>query len=258
MTYWHKQVTDRPLFPEIEWNRPEQKSLAGRLLIVGGNVHGMGAVMQAYEAALRSGVGECRVVLPDALKRHIKSAPFECLFVSSTPNGGISKEALGDIKAYASWANGILLIGDTGRNSETAVVMVELLKLDIPTLITRDAVDIARLEAGEWLNSSNLCVMVTFGQLQKIFQTVHFPKLLLFSMQLAQLVDTLHKFTITYRCHIITLHQQHLVVASNGKVSTTPCGDSLVLVKGARAATACVGLLQQPTKAFEVLTNSMR
>ena len=257
-TYWHKQGRGVPLFPEIEWNRPEQKTLAGKLLIVGGNVHGMGAVMQAYEAAGRAGVGECRVVLPDALKKHIKAAPFECLFVASTPNGSISKEATSEVKTYTQWADGLLLIGDMGGNSETAIVLAELLKLAIPIVITRDAIDLVRLEASEWLQSPHICVMATFGQLQKLFQTVHYPKLLLFNMQVAQLVDTLHKFTITYPSNIITLHQQQLIVAAGGKVSTTPCEDNLTLVKGIRATAVSVGLLQQPTKAFEVLTNTMQ
>ena len=38
--YWKKQEAGKLLFPDIEWNKPEQKSLAGKLLIIGGSTSG--------------------------------------------------------------------------------------------------------------------------------------------------------------------------------------------------------------------------
>ena len=38
--YWHKQTSSKPLFPELIWSRPENRQLAGKLLIIGGNLHG--------------------------------------------------------------------------------------------------------------------------------------------------------------------------------------------------------------------------
>ena len=32
--YWQKQ-TEKALFPEIEWSKPERKDQAGRILIIG-------------------------------------------------------------------------------------------------------------------------------------------------------------------------------------------------------------------------------
>ncbi len=69
--YWLKQQPDQPLFPDIAWQKPEQKALAGKLLILGGSAHGFAAVAQAYTDAGNAGVGQCRVVLPDALKKTI-------------------------------------------------------------------------------------------------------------------------------------------------------------------------------------------
>jgi hypothetical protein len=255
--YWHKQTLKRPLFPDIEWSRPEQKALAGRLLIVGGNTQGLAAPIQAYEATKQMGIGECRVALPDATKQLVSASAIDCVFVSSTKAGGISKEALQDLRAYTAWANGLLYIGDTGRNAETAMVLEQSLGYAMPTVLTRDALDLVRGQASQWLQSPELCVAATFAQLQKIFQAVHYPKMLLFSMQLAQLVETLHKFTVTYPCQIITLHQQQLIVAYDGKVSTTPCTDNLVLWRGIVASTSIVYLIQHPQKPFEALTTAI-
>ena len=65
--FWLKQTSGKPLFPDIEWQKPEQKNLAGKLLIIGGNKLGFAAVAQAYTDALKAGIGECRVILPDSL-----------------------------------------------------------------------------------------------------------------------------------------------------------------------------------------------
>lgn len=35
--YWKKQANNEKLFPEIEWNKPQQKQMAGHLAVIGGN-----------------------------------------------------------------------------------------------------------------------------------------------------------------------------------------------------------------------------
>ena len=37
--FWHQQINDQPLYPDILWSQPEHKSMAGKLAIVGGNLH---------------------------------------------------------------------------------------------------------------------------------------------------------------------------------------------------------------------------
>lgn len=66
--YWQKQ-TEKALFPEIEWSKPERKDQAGRILIIGGSQGNFRAVALAYETALRSGAGAVKVLVPDVLKR---------------------------------------------------------------------------------------------------------------------------------------------------------------------------------------------
>ena len=68
LAYWQRQTPEQPLFPDIEWNKPEQRSRAGKLGIIGGNKLGFAGVAEAYSTALASGVGEARALLPDVLK----------------------------------------------------------------------------------------------------------------------------------------------------------------------------------------------
>lgn len=256
-TYWHKQIPDKPLYPDILWQRPEQKSLAGKLLIVGGNKLGFAAVAQAYGDALKAGAGECRAIMPEDLKKVIDHLALDCVFVPSNPSGGMSKDALPALKASAAWADAILLIGDAGRNSETAILLETLLN-QMPTMaiITRDAIDLLKHITGRMLQRPQTVLIVTLAQLQKIFQAVYYPKTILFSMQLSNLVETLHKFTITYPITIVVFHQNHLVVAKEGEVTTTPWEQPTLIWRGSVAAKAAVFAMQQPQKLLETVTTS--
>jgi NAD(P)H-hydrate repair Nnr-like enzyme with NAD(P)H-hydrate dehydratase domain len=256
--YWLKQEPKAPLFPDIEWQKPQQKALSGKLLLLGGNAHSFAAVAQAYSDAITAGVGECRVVLPDALKKSIDPLALDCLFVPTNQSGGLTKDSLPQLKAVAVWADGLLFIGDAGRNSETAIVYEQLLRdfANKPTLITRDAADLLKTIWPTLLQRPNTVLLLTLAQLQKLFQAVYYPKTILFSMQLTNLVEALHKFTITYPCTLVVFHQNQLVVASGGQVSSTPWQEPLLIWRGSVAAKAAVYTLQHKN-IFQAVTTSV-
>jgi len=257
--YWHKQLPDKPLFPDIAWQKPEQRALAGKLLIIGGNANGFAAVAQAHQDALAAGAGECRVVLPDALKKAIDPLALDCVYVPTNPSGGITKDALPALKAATAWADTLLFIGDAGRNSETAIVYEQLLQAfpDKMSVITRDAVDLLKGLWPQLLQRDNTLLIVTFAQLQKMFQAVYYPKTLLFSMQLTNVVEALHKFTITYPASVVVFHQNQLIVAQKGEISTTPWGNPLIIWRGSVAAKMAVYAMQQPKQLFKAITTSL-
>jgi ADP-dependent NAD(P)H-hydrate dehydratase / NAD(P)H-hydrate epimerase len=257
--YWLKQQPDTPLFPNIEWNKPEQRSLAGKLLIIGGNAHGFAAVAQAYQDAKSAGAGEVRVILPDALKKTIDPLALDCVYVPTNPSGGITKDALNPLKAAAGWADALLFIGDAGRNSETAIVYEQLLTAfpDKLTVITRDAIEMVK---GVWptlLQRESVVFIATFAQLQKIFQAVYYPRTLLFSMQLIHVVESLHKFTVTYPASLVVFHQNQLAVAKASEISTTPWDNPMIIWRGSVAAKTAVYAMQQRAQLFQALTTSL-
>jgi NAD(P)H-hydrate repair Nnr-like enzyme with NAD(P)H-hydrate dehydratase domain len=256
-SFWLRQDPDKPLFPDIEWSRPEQKSLAGRLLIVGGNTNGMVAVASAYQESLAAGVGSARVILPDSFAKTIPPNVTDTVFVPTNASGGISQDSLDQIKAGVAWSDATLLIGDSGRNSETAIVLEQVLQeFDKPFIITRDAVDLLKNSAELMLNRKQTTLVVSFAQLQKLLQAVYFPKQLLFSMQLAQVVDTLHKMTLSFECTLVTFHQEQIIVASEGKVITMPFGNPMSIWRGSVATKAAVYWLQHRNKPLEAIASS--
>ncbi len=256
--YWLKQDPSAPAFPDVEWQKPEHRSLAGKLLVVGGNTHGFAAVAQAHQDASKAGIGEARVILPDSLKKAIDPLALDCVFVPTNASGGITKDSLQPLKAGTAWADGVLLIGDAGRNSETAIVYEQLLTAfpDKLTIVTRDAVDLLKTAWPQMLQRDKTVFIATFAQLQKVFQSVYYPKTMLFSMQLSSLAEALHKFTVTYPATIVVFHQNQLVVARDGRVSTTPWEEPMLIWRGSVAAQAAVYAVQHQDL-FQALTASL-
>ncbi len=256
--YWHKQTLEKPLFTDIAWNKPEQRSRAGRMAILGGNKLGFAAIAENYSEALKIGAGECRVILPDVLKKSIPTTITDTVFIPSNPSGGISKEGGADLFAAAEWANMLLLIGDSGKNSETAMAYENLLqKTDSPVVIARDVIDLLRQNSNEIIARENTLLVLSFAQLQKLFQAVYYPKLLTFSMQITSLVEALHKFTITYPANIMVMHNDNLLVASGGEVSSTPWNNPMAIWRGSVATKAACYWLWNPKNPFEAITASI-
>ena len=247
--YWQKQTADDPLYPDLEWSKPEQRSLSGRLGIVGGNKLGFAGVAEAYSTALKTGAGEVRVLLPDVLKKTIPAAMTDAHFAATNPSGSLSKDARIDLLALGSWSNQILLIGDAGRSSETAILYEEfLLDYKGPLTVTRDAIDLIKNSSRTLVERPDTLLIASFAQLQKLFQAVYYPKVLTFSMQLTNLVEALHKFTITYPITIAVLHRDTFIVASDGQVVTTPWEDPMLIWRGAVASKAATYWLWNPSK----------
>lgn len=256
--YWHRQEPGKPLYPDIEWSKPEQRSQSGRLGIIGGNKLGFVGVAEAYSAALAAGVGEVRVLLPDVLRKTIPSSITDTVFGVSTPSGGLSKDADMEMRTLGGWAQQILMIGDAGRNSETAIAYEHFLQDYTGQLtITRDAVDLVKNSTRLIIERPNTLLVVSFAQLQKLFQGVYYPKILTFSMHLASLVEALHKFTITYPVGIMVLHKDYLIIAHQGEVTTTEWQNPMAIWRGSVATKAACYWLWNPNKLREAASTSV-
>jgi len=257
-TYWHKQTLDAPLYPDIEWSKPEQKSLSGRLGILGGNTLGFAGVGEAYGVSTNSGVGEIRVLLPDGLKKSIPSMMTDVIYGSTNPSGSLAKSALTEMKALGDWATAIILIGDAGRNSETAIAYEGFLHdYTGPLTITRDAIDLIKNASSSVVERPDTLLVVSFAQLQKLFQSVYYPKVLTFSMQLTGLVEAVHKFTITYPVSLCVLFKDHLIVAHDGAVTSTPWDNPMAIWRGSVATKAACYWIWNPSKPLESVTASL-
>lgn len=257
-SYWQKQERTKPLFKDVAWSRPEQKARAGRLGIVGGTNGMITAPAAAYETARATGAGEVKVLLPDVLKRKLPPTMTDVTFGASNPSGSLARDAANELLALGQWADGVLLVGDAGRNSETAIIYEQFTHdYSGPLTITRDAVDLLKNTYPTLVERPNTLLVMSFAQAQKLFQALYYPKVLTFSMNLTSFVEALHKFTITYPAALAVLHQENLVIAHEGKVSTTPWESAMSIWRGDVATRASVYWLWNPGKVFEAVTTSL-
>jgi NAD(P)H-hydrate repair Nnr-like enzyme with NAD(P)H-hydrate dehydratase domain len=256
--YWKKQNPASPIFPDIEWSKPETLSQSGKLGIIGGNKLGFAGVAQAYTVASQSGVGQVRVLLPDGLKKAIPKVISDTVYAPTNPSGSLAKEAIAEMISVGAWADEILLIGDAGRSSETAIAYEQFLqKYTGKLVVTRDAIDLVKNSARILIERPDTLLIASFAQLQKLFQSVYYPKVLTFSMQLTQLIEALHKFTITYPVTIAVLHKDFLVVAHDGQVVSTAWTNPMAIWRGDVASKVAAYWLWNPTKPLEAAVTAI-
>lgn len=183
---------------------------------------------------------------------------LDVTFGASNPSGGLAKNALTEMQAIGQWATGVLLIGDAGRNSETAIVYDDFIReYKGQLVITRDIVDLIKNSSQLLVERPETMLVVSFAQLQKLFQAVYYPKILTFSMQLAQLVEALHKFTITYPVSVVVFHQDTLVVAHAGEIVTQPWTNPMAIWRGSVAARAASYWLWNPSQPLQAVAASI-
>jgi len=256
-TYWVKQL-HQPLFPELEWSRPENKAQAGKLLIIGGNAHGFAAPAEAYGLAQKAGAGSIRVLLPESLRKAVGKLFPETDFAPSTPSGSFATKALAELCDASLWADSILLPGDISRNSETTVVLENFLeKYPGQVTLTKDTADMFCQQPFTILHRPDTLLVVAMGQLRQLGSEAHFARAFTTEMGLVQLAEALHEFTKRFSLHIITKHQGHFIVAVGGQVSTTKIEHDTPIWRLRIAAAASVWWLQNRTKPLEALTTAV-
>lgn len=255
-TYWIRQ-TNKPLFPELEWSRPENRQQAGKLLIVGGNGYEFKAPANAYGDALEAGIGTATVLLPSSMQKVVSGIFPEAEFAPNTPSGSFARSALDQLLHLADWADGILFAGDTGRNSETTVALETFLQqYSGQVTITKDTADVLIPQPLQLLQRIDTLLVLAMGQLRQLGASARLTQAFTSDMGVVQLVDALHELTSQYPARIITRHQGQFIVAVDGQVSTTPDTIEQPVWRIATAARAAVWWLQNPTKPFEALTTA--
>lgn len=256
--YWLKQTKDKPLYPNMLWSQPENKLLAGKLTIIGGNVHAFAGPAEAYQSALDAGVGATRVLLPDSLHKVLGRFIDSGEYTPSTPSGSFARLALDNLLEASSWADATLICGDLGHNSETAILLESYAtKYPGQLTITGDAINYVLTEPKPYTDRQNTLLIVDTQQLQKLGTALHFPMAFTSTMDLLPLIEALHDLTETYGLQLIVRHFNTLIVSANQQICTLP--ESARTAKWAVriASYASVWWLQNPQKTFEALTTAI-
>ncbi|MDB5185833.1 MAG: hypothetical protein JWL85_356 [Candidatus Saccharibacteria bacterium] len=257
-SYWQRQTPGAPIFSELLWARPENKMHAGKLLIAGGSAHGFSGPATAYKSAEKAGIGTARVLIPDALKKIIGAFLENAEFAPCTPSGSFSQKSLADFLDLSGWADGTLLAGDFGRNSETAILLEKYVtKYTGELTITRDTVDYFISTPKLLFERPNTTIVLTIAQLQKMAIGMRASEAITFDLDLIRLVERLHTITEQYPASIVVKHLENILVAHEGQVSTTKLAEDLPVWRVDTAAKTAVWRLQNPSKPFEAITTSL-
>ena len=227
------------------------------MLIIGGNAHGFAAANEAYIQASKAGIGVARMLLPDSLHKLLGRGFAAGEFAPSTPSGSFSQRALAEALAMANWADGVLIAGDLGRNSETAILLEKFIsKYTGQLTITKDAADYCLTSPAGCIDRPDTTLVISMAQLQKLGIQSKFRPAFMFDMDIIRLVAALHEFTIQHPVNIVVKHFDTIFVAVEGKVSSTkrPVDETIWRVK--TAASASTWWIQNPSKIYEALTTS--
>ncbi len=256
LPYWQKQTA--PLFQDLLWNIPERKT--GRIAVVGGNNQNFSTPIRISEfLASNYPLETVATVLPDALKTKLPPLP-NLNFTPSTTSGSFAKSF--ELREKLADADARLIIGDLSRNSATAIALADALKTDQTktdepklTVLARDSVDLLATEAELLLENPNLIIVASLAQLQKLFRAIYYPRMIMLSQPLLPLLETLHKFTLSFPVALLTFHQSQIIVAHDGQIITTPIDKTpytpLSLWSGQLAAKITAMNLYNPKKPLE-------
>jgi len=190
MDYWFKQTADKPLYDDILWSRPESRAHAGKLLIIGGNLHGFSALGEAYKSAQEAGAGVTRILLPDALRKTVGHMLENTEFAPSTPrSGSFARDALHEFLIGSQWADCVLVVGDLGRNSETSILLESYVQKYTGLLtLTKDAVDYFNDQPELIANRADTIIVLSMAQLQSLGTALKFQTPFLLGMGMMLLV----------------------------------------------------------------------
>ncbi len=216
--YWQKNP-DLKLFKDLSWNIPEQKT--GTLNLIGGNSSNFSSVIHAAEYLSKTfPIKKINILLPESLKSKIPPFP-DITFLPATESGSFDKSPL--LNDFVNSADFSIFIGDVSKNSATSIALSESIKnTSKPALLTRDAIDAILPEMPSLIERDNLFLVGSLAQIQKVFRAVYYPKVLLLSMPILQIIEALHKFTLSYPTTILTFHAGQIIVANHGLITTTP------------------------------------
>ena len=217
--YWEKNPDFKKHAEDLKWNFPEQKR--GTLKILGGNSSNFSSEVKVAEYLSRhfSFLKEVKNLFPDALKS--KFPPLENLdFFKSTESGSFATSP--ELRRAFDGADFGLILGDLSKNSVTEIAVADLINYnpDLPLVITRDAVDLLAPEASQFIERENLFLVASLSSFQKLLRALYYPRPLLLSSPIFPVVETLHKFSLSYPVSILTFHEGKIIAANSGKLAT--------------------------------------
>lgn len=250
---WQKQDSDKPLFGNLLWSRPENKKSAGKLLIIGGQAGEFAHVAGAFEPANKAGAGAVKVLLPDSLRKIAQALP-DVEFAPANSSGSFARTALSEWFDLAAWADYVLLAGDFGKNSETTTIIDGFL-LKGSKHITLNLNTLASTGISlEQLMKMPITLVIDRAKLQKIGIALGLTTPIKSTTPMNQLAEILHQISMGNQANLVIQDDENTWVAAGGNITTTQSQP----VDNTQLSAACaVWLMQNPSKPLEALTTAV-
>ena len=255
---YFKKIENNP-YEDLKWNIPERKQ--GIINIIGGNAGRFRDEVKIAELIERTyPIEMVRLVLPEALRGKLPNMP-NFMFLSSSDSGSFAEsQELIDVFNTADYN---LVLGDLSRNAITGKAIAAAIKnSEKTTLLTRDTIELISENSPERiLMNENIIILASIMQLQKLLRSAYYPKMLLASSSLVQVVEVLHKFTLSYPISVVTLHNGQVLIAKNGTIKGVPLektGYSPMLFWNGEIAGKIAGMnLYNPNRFIEAAVEAM-
>ncbi len=254
-----KQTSDKPLYEDLIWSKPENKLHAGKLLIIGGNSFGFASVAEAYAVALNAGIGEVKVLLPDAIQKVTKGVFEHAVFAPSTRSGSLSNGAVETALEAAKWADGVLIVGDVSRNAETASFL-ELFSEQYKgkLTITRDAVELLiKYSPKIILNRPETNLFLTMSDLQKLTNSLNFEYPFTFDLSQKLFAERLLQLSNKLKAAICVKRNAFIFTSHKNRIAVTEVADKNKKWRIQAATSAAVWHIQNTERQFESLVSSI-
>lgn len=252
MDYLHQ--TTEPLFPNMVWSRPETRRGAGKLLVIGGQAQEFNHVATCFTAAEKAGAGTVRVIMPESTQRYTQMLP-NIEYAAANSSGSFSRKALAELLDTSQWADGVVLSGNLGKNSETSLLLESFIaKYSGLLVISSDALPSLSLSARSLFERENTLLVLAYDYLRRFGIELALEKPVTSSATNAVLARILHELGEHFPAGLIVLADQFTWTSQGGQVAATKktYQDSAEL-----AGTVSVWAMQQPNKIFEAITTAV-
>ncbi len=252
---WQKQTLDSPLFEDIIWEKPENKLLSGKYLIVGGNSHEITSTAQIYENLTKVGSSNILVAIPNTLKKLVDHMDLKISYLPSNPSGSIGLKATAELLDLANQVDITIIAQDLGKNSETVLTLEHFLAKNTG-LLCFTSENIIILEDLDISLNEKILLVTSFSNLQKLLSKKYgiiIKKL----DELYVILNTLKEFNIKHPVNIVCVHEDIIIVVSEGRVSTTKIPNDKTVSIELLSASASFYMVNYPTKTYQAISSAV-
>jgi NAD(P)H-hydrate repair Nnr-like enzyme with NAD(P)H-hydrate dehydratase domain len=250
MNYIRQDAT--PIFPKVLLNRPISRSVAGRMLLIGGHSGDFSLPTNIYQVAMASGLGECTVALPDSLLK-LLGGMSSTIFVASSQSGSIGPGARGEILSLSEDADAVAIGGNLSNNSETSILVEHLLDDIIrPVIVFDDAISIIEHNSSLITGRHSTLVIATMPEMFKLAKALHVPISIRRNGGILNKLEIVRDIAAASSCDYV-VYGSETIVSANGELGFTPLNYRLSLIPAFIYGTICAFATQNEKLRFEGL-----